>query len=190
MQNEITRILNKEDSWGTTLNELAPMVFEDLRRLARYYFAREPADYHTLQPTALVSEVYVRLMRSKTQRPRNRREFFLFASRLIREILLDHARARHCAKRGGDAARVAFEEALGVPERSGPSPEVLLTVDRALHHLERIDPRQCQIVELRYFGGLTLRQAAEVLGISRATAERDWKAARCWLAREMASVEP
>ena len=182
---EITRILAKEDSWAERLSELAPVIFDDLRRLARYYFSRESSDYHTLQPTALVSEVYLRLNNSRSPKPRNREEFFIYASRLIREILLDHARARQTGKRGGSASRVGFEEALGVPGKSGPSPEVLLTIDKALDYLEQIDPRQTQLVELRYFGGLTLREAAEVLGISRATAERDWSAARRWLAREL-----
>ena len=185
-RSEITQILAKEDSWGERLNELAPVVFDDLRRLARYYFSREQAPYHTLQPTALVSEVYLRLSNSRSQKPRNRDEFFVYASRLIREILLDYARARQTGKRGGSASRVSFEEALGVPGKTGPSPEELLTIDKALAYLEKIDPRQTQLVELRYFGGLTLCEAAEILGISRATAERDWSAARRWLAREMA----
>ncbi len=182
---KITGVLRKPSSWDETLNEVTPLVFDDLRRLARRYFAREPEDYHTLQPTALVSEVYLRLKRNKGQRPQNRKQFFTFATRLIHEILLDHARARQAEKRGGAASRVSFDEARGVPAKAGPSPEVLIAVDQALRRLEQIDPRQCQIVELRFFGGLTLPQAAEVLEISRATAERDWSAARRWLAREM-----
>ena len=184
---DITGILRKDESWGKRLNELTPAVFDDLRRLARFYFARERVSYHTLQPTALVNEVYLRLMRSKSPAPKNRRQFFIFASRLIREILLDHARARQSGKRGGAHMRVSFDEALGVPAGTGPSPETLLSIDQALHHLETIDSRQCRLVELRYFAGLTLPQAADVLGVSRATAERDWSAARCWLARKMAA---
>ncbi len=182
---EITGVLGKESSWGETLDELLPMVFDDLRRLARYHFARESADYHTLQPTALISEVYLRFVGGKARRPLNREQFFTFATRLIREILLDHARARQAAKRGGGAQRVSLEEALGVLAPAVPSPETLLTIDQALNRLEQIDPRQSRLAVLRYFGGLTLPQAAEVLGISCATAERDWSAARRWLAREM-----
>ncbi|MCP3964484.1 MAG: sigma-70 family RNA polymerase sigma factor [bacterium] len=181
----ITGVLGKPSGWGEKLDELLPMVFDDLRRLARYHFSLEPEDYHTLQPTALISEVYLRLVGSKAQRPSNRRQFFTFAARLIREILIDHARARQTAKRGGAVTKVSLEEALGVPAPAVPSPEDLLTIDQALNRLEQIDPRQCRLVELRYFGGLTLPQAAEVLGISRATTERDWSAARRWLARQM-----
>ncbi len=181
----ITRLLVKQGSWDEKLDELLPMVFNDLRRLARYHFAREAADYHTLQPTALVSEVYLRLVGSKARRPLNREQFFTFATRLIREILLDHARRRQAAKRGGGAPRASFEETFGLPTREVPSPEILLTLDQALNRLEKIDPRQCRLVELRYFVGLSLPQAAEVLGVSRATAERDWSAARRWLARGM-----
>ncbi len=182
---EITGVLGKRSSWSETLDELLPMVFDDLRRLARHHFAREPADYHTLQPTALISEIYLRLVGGEARRPLNREQFFTFATRLIRQVLLDHVRARQAAKRGGGAPRVSLEEALGVPAPAVPSPEILLTIDQALNRLEQIDPRQSRLAVLRYFGGLTLPQAAEVLGISRATAERDWSAARCWLAREM-----
>ncbi len=183
---DITSLLTQQTSWDEKLNDLLPVVFEDLRRLARYYFGRESADYHTLQPTALISEVYLRLEGSKAKRPRNREQFFTFATRLIREILLDHARARQAAKRGGGAPKVSFEEALGVPTRALPDLDVLLTIDQVLNRLERIDPRQSRLVELRYFGGLTLPQAAEVLNVSLATVERDWSAARRWMAREMA----
>ncbi|MCB1032844.1 MAG: sigma-70 family RNA polymerase sigma factor [Acidobacteria bacterium] len=182
---EITGLLSSSCEWSEKLDEILPMVFNDLRQLARYYFSREAGPGHTLQPTALISEVYLRLVGCTAPQPMNREQFFVFATRLIREILMDHARRRKAAKRGGGVPRQNLEEALGLETPDLPDPDVLLTIHQALKRLKKIAPRQCQVVELRYFTGLSLPQVAEVLAISRATAERDWSAARCWLAREL-----
>lgn len=181
----ITGILGSGRYWEEVLHDLVPLVFDDLRRLARYHMGREAAD-GTLQPTALANEVYLRLASSRSKRPKNRSEFFLFASRVIREILIDHARSRRAGKRGGHWRKVGLEEAGGLSRPDEPSPELLLTIDEVLRRLEKIDPRQCRVVELRYFVGLTLPQIADVLELSLATVERSWSAARLWLARALA----
>lgn len=183
---EITRKLAERGGWGEVLGDLAPMVIDDLRRLARHYIAGE-GRFQTLQPTELVNEVYLRFAAGRSERPRNRKEFFCFASRLIREILLDRARARLAERRGGRVHKVALDEALGVARQTEPGPEVLLAIGEVLERLEQAEPRQAHLVELRFFTGLTLEQAAAVLEISLATAERDWSAARRWLARSLAA---
>lgn len=200
------RITDVLDRWrrgdDLALGELMPLVIEDLRRIARRYLARE-APGHTLQPTALVNEVYLRLVSGRLVggEPRgapagepavptatgatDRSQFFACASRLMREVLVDHARARLTAKRGGGLAPLAIERAARVAARQSLSPETLLALDEALGRLADLDPRQGRVVELRYFAGLTLEEIADVLDISRASAERDWAAAKRWLAREM-----
>jgi RNA polymerase sigma factor (sigma-70 family) len=196
------RITDVLDRWrrgdDRALGELMPLVVEDLRRIARRYLARE-APGHTLQPTALVNEVYLRLVGGRlvggerggepagptSTGAVDRSQFFACASRLMREVLVDHARARLAAKRGGGLAPLAIERAARVAARQGLSPETQLALDEALGRLADLDPRQGRVVELRYFAGLTLEEIAEVLGISRASAERDWAAAKRWLAREM-----
>lgn len=180
----ITRLL--EDWRGgdeAALAELLPVVFEELRRIARRHLAGETPG-HTLQPTALVNEVYLRLAGGQAKL-QNRAHFFAFAARLMREILVDHARARKAVKRGGDAVRVDFELALGIAADEGLDLETILAIDTALERLEALDERQARIVELRYFSGLTLPEIAEVLGVSLATVERGWSVARRWLAREI-----
>lgn len=166
---------------------LIPLVFDDLRRLARHYFGRE-APGSTLQPTAVVHEVYLRLLGQKLVRIESRSHFFGIASRLIRQVLIDHARIRCAGKRGAGVAAEPLSDRLPARD-SSLGIETLLSVHQALDSLEARDERKARLVELRYFCGLTLPEAADVLGISRATAERDWTFSRRWLAREIAGVE-
>ncbi len=166
------------------LSRLLPEVIEELWQLARHYFTQE-APGHVLQPTALVNEVYLRLLSNTVGKLQNRSQFFAFAARLMREILVDHARAHRTAKRGGDVAQAPLEAAYGVADQQEIDAVMLLAIHQALERLERIDPRQRQIAELRYFGGLTLQEIADVLDVSLATVERGWAAGRRWLAREI-----
>jgi RNA polymerase sigma factor (TIGR02999 family) len=161
------------------LRSLIPLVYEELRRVAHYHLQAQ-RDGHTLQSTALVNEVYLRLMK---QEPRleNRAHFFAVASRLMRQILVDYARNRHAAKR--DAGwKLTLDEAVALPSRRDLD---LVTLDDALTELSRLDPQQGRIVELRYFGGLSIEETAQVLDISPATVKRDWATARIWLHREL-----
>jgi RNA polymerase sigma factor (TIGR02999 family) len=154
--------------------QLIPLVYSELRRRARGYLRRERLG-HTLQPTALVHEAYLRLVGLQGHW-RSRSQFFGVASNLMRRILVDHARRRRAAKR--DAVRVVFDEAV----QPAAEPELdLVRLDEALLELSALDARQARVVELRYFGGLTLEEAAEVLGVSAATVKRDWTLARAWL---------
>lgn len=159
-------------------------MLDELRDLARRYLAGERPG-HTLQPTALVHEVYLRLVGGEVQRFARRSEFFAFAARLMREILVDHARAKQTAKRGRAAAKLPLEAALGVAAGEGLDWETVLAVDEAVNRLGRLHPRQKQVVELRYFVGLTVPEIARALELGRATVERDWAVARRWLAREL-----
>lgn len=158
-----------------------PLVYNELRRVAGRYMRGERPD-HTLQPTALVHEAYLRLVGQREVAWQNRSHFFAVASRLMRNILVDHARARQAHKRGGQDQKVTFDEAL---ERAGGESTDLLALDEALTHLAERDPRQARMVELRFFGGLSEKEAAEVLGISVRTVKRDWAVARAWLYREI-----
>ena len=163
--------------------ELLPIVFHELRKLARHHLSRESPG-HTLQPTALVNEVYLKMLGARAGLLQNRTHFFAFAAQLMREILVDHARARLTAKRGGKVPRVGLDEAFGVSAKGVDLPTVL-AVDAALKRLEALDERQARVVTLRYFSGLTLREIADVLGTSLATVERQWSVARRFLAREI-----
>ena len=163
------------------LEQLVPLVETELHRLARAYMRRERQG-HTLQATALVNEVFVRLAHTSNPRWQDRAHFVGIAARLMRQVLVDHARSRGYRKRGGDALRVPLENApLITPE---PALDVL-AVDRALEAFAKIDPRKSQVVELRFFGGLSVEETAEVLGISVETVKRDWRVAKLWLAREL-----
>ncbi|HZP49411.1 MAG TPA: ECF-type sigma factor [Vicinamibacterales bacterium] len=168
------------------LERLIPLVYEELHALARHHLRHERAD-HTLQSTALVHEAYVRLVGHDPPALQNRSHFFGVAARLMREILVDHARAQRAAKRGGGALTLALDEALGVPNRTDVD---LLLLDDALKELARLDERQSRIVELRYFTGLSIDETADVLGISAATVSREWTTARAWLHREIADRPP
>jgi len=178
---QVTVLLAKlRDGHGDAVNELVPLLYDELHRLAASYFRRERSD-HTLQPTALVNEAYLRLVDQDVQW-QNRNHFFGVAAQVMRRILVDHARSRQAAKRGGQLPKLSLDQAIVYsPERSGE----LLVVDELLERLTRFDPQQGRIVELRVFGGLTVDQAAEVLGISAATVKRDWSVAKAWLAREL-----
>lgn len=162
-------------------SRLIPLVYDELRRLARRYMRHERPD-HTLQATALVHEAYVRLAGEKEIAWQNRAHFFGVAANLMRRILVDHARAKLAKKRGGSDQQVSLDDALLVDL---VSPKHFLDLDEALERLAQRDPRQSRIVELRYFGGLTEAETAEVLGISPRTVKRDWTVARAWLFKEL-----
>jgi len=179
----VTRLLLE---WGAgdraALDRLVPLVFDELRRLAQSYLRRERAD-HTLQPTALVNEAYLRLVDQQGLRWQSRAHFFGIAANLMRQILVDHARRRAAEKRGGaDLQRLSLTQAERVVGRADVD---VLALNEALDRLAEFDPQQARIVELKFFAGLTIEETAEVLGVSHATVERDWKLARAWLKREL-----
>jgi RNA polymerase sigma-70 factor, ECF subfamily len=157
--------------------KLIPLVYGELRRLARSYMRRERAD-HTLQATALVHEAYLKLVEQRSSNWQSRAHFFGVAAQVMRRILVDHARGHLRQKRGGEYEKVVLNEALVFsPEKSAE----LLAVDQALEKLARLDERQAKVVELRFFGGLSVEEAAAVLGISPKTVKRDWSVAKAWL---------
>jgi RNA polymerase sigma factor (TIGR02999 family) len=162
-------------------DELMPLVYEELRRLAHRHMGRERPG-HTLQTSALVNEAYLRLIDQKNVRWQSRAHFFAIAAQIMRRILVDYARSRRYAKRGGGAPRVSLNEAAVASESR--SAEVV-ALDEALKGLAAIDPRKGQIVELRFFGGLSVEETAEVLGVSPGTVMRDWTLAKAWLRKEM-----
>jgi len=178
----VTRLLG-EWSRGNdgALIELMPLVYRDLRRIAGRHLRRERSD-HTLQTTALIHEAYLRLAGQRRASWESRIQFFAVAARLMRRILVDHARRRGYAKRGGDAQRVSLEEVPGLPVRRLPE---LVALDDALNRLGGVHPELIQVVELRYFAGLSNRETAAALGISVPTVTRRWRAARAWLYREL-----
>ena len=182
-EREVTALL-RDWSGGDrdALERLMPLVYQELRRLAASYLRVERPD-HTLQPTALVHEAYLRLVDQRGVSWQNRAHFFGIAAQMMRRILVDHARRRQAAKRDATALRVQAMSAEG-EEASVRDPE-LLALDQALCGLESIDARQARIVELRFFGGLTVEETAEVAGVSSATVKREWRTARAWLAREI-----
>ena len=166
------------------LSGALPELYAELRRLAGGYLRGERAN-HTLQPTALVHEAYLRLRDQRSVDWGNRAQFLGIAAKMMRRILLDHATAHRAAKRGGEAARVTLDAALEVCERQDiPAREL----NEALQSLEAIDPRQAQVVELRFFGGLTVPEIGELLSISPATVKREWSVAKLWLERELRSA--
>ena len=163
------------------LNRLVPLVERELRRLAQWQMAAERPG-HLLQPTALVNEAFLRLVDMDRVRWQNRAHFFAVAARLMRRILVDAARSRQYQKRGGGTQQVTFDEALLVPTET---PDQLIALDDALNALATVAERKSRVVELRYFGGLTVDETAAVLGISPETVMRDWKFAKSWLLREL-----
>lgn len=179
---ELTHLLH---SWSqgdpAALERLVPLVFEDLRRMARRHLQGERAS-HTLQPTALVNEVYLKLMDQREPDWQNREHFFAIASRIMRRILIDYGKAKNTAKRGKDAVKVPLDEALGVVH--GPGTDYAALND-ALDRLAEIDPRQARIVELHNFFGFEHKEIAGILGISETTSKREWRTARLWLYREL-----
>ena len=165
------------------LDAVWPEVYQELRRLAAYYVRGERADL-TLQPTALVHEAYVRLLREAYTSWQNRAHFCAIAANAMRQILVEQARAHRALKRGGDHLRVTLVDDAAVAPAGDPDVEAL---DQALEVLASLEPRQARLVELRYFGGLTIEEAAEHLGVAPATAKRDWAVARAWLRRRLTS---
>jgi RNA polymerase sigma-70 factor (ECF subfamily) len=178
----VTRLLRAwSDGDETALAQLVPLVEAELRRLARAYMARERKG-HTLQPTALVNEAFLRFIDARHVRWQDRAHFIGIAARLMRRVLVDHARSRGYQKRGGGAERVMIEEARFVAAE--PAFDVV-ELDRALAAFAAVDARRSQVVELRFFGGLTAEEAAEVLHVSAETVKRDWRLAKLWLLREL-----
>jgi RNA polymerase sigma factor (TIGR02999 family) len=163
------------------LDELMPVVYRELRQLARRHLLRQSPG-HTLQTTDLVNEAYLKLANVQRMDWKDRFHFLSVASRAMRFVLVDHARKRGYAKRGGNAVKVSLDDALVVSEQQGAE---VLAIDEALNRLAALDPRKCQIVELRYFGGLSIDEAAKVLAISTATLNREWAKARAWLYDEL-----
>jgi RNA polymerase sigma factor (TIGR02999 family) len=172
-------------AWGrgdeTALDQLIPLVHDELRQLARRHMAGERPG-HTLQATALVNEAYLRLIEVNQVRWQNRAHFFAMASRVMRRILVDAARARGFQKRGGGAEKVSLDEALLV---SGEPRQDLIALDDALNALAAFDLRKSQVVEMRFFGGLSVEETAEALHVSADTVMRDWRLAKVWLVREL-----
>lgn len=163
------------------LEALLPLVEAELRRLARTYLSRERKG-HTLQTTALVNEAFVRLVDARSVPWQDRAHFLGIAARLMRRVLVDHARTRGYQKRGGDLQRVSLDEAMAV----SPDPDFnLLALDRALEKLAAADPRKAQVIEMRFFGGLTVEETAEALRVSPDTVKRDWRLAKLWLLRDL-----
>jgi RNA polymerase sigma factor (TIGR02999 family) len=161
------------------------LVYDELRRIAHRYVRRE-RDGHTLETTALVNEAYLRLVGQQKIEWQNRAHFFAVTAQVMRHILIDHARRRHYAKRGGEAQQVSFDDAaLMSPERAAE----LVALDEALSELARLDARKSRVVELRYFGGLSLEETADVLDVSPMTVRRDWRAAKAWLYRALSGDE-
>jgi RNA polymerase sigma factor (TIGR02999 family) len=166
------------------LEVLIPLVYQELRRIAQHHLRQERPD-HTLQSTALVHEAYLRLMKQGAADIENRTHFLAVASRLMRQILVDHARGHRAAKRGG-GLKLELGDAMAIQQEQGVD---LIALDNALNELARLDARQSRIVEMRFFGGLSIEDTAEIIGISRTTVKREWATARAWLRREMGKTK-
>jgi RNA polymerase sigma factor (TIGR02999 family) len=179
--NEITQLLvASREGDGEALNKLLPLVYDELRRLAGHYLRRERSE-HTLQPTALVHEAYLRLIDQNVSW-QNRAHFFGVAAQMMRRILVDYARGRLAAKRGSGGMKVSLDDALNLSdERAGD----FVALDEALERLAEFDPQKSKIVEMRFFGGLSVEEVAEVLGIGTATVTRQWKMAKAWLYQQV-----
>ena len=182
-QDGITQLLTRWSNGDQeALDKLMPMVYSELRKLANNYLRRERRD-HTLQPTALVNEAYLKLIEQKAAKWQNRAHFYGIAAQLMRRILVDHARQKHAEKRGGsDQQRLSITSAGKLVAKADLD---VLALHEALEELATIDPQQERIVELKFFGGLSIEETAEVLGIGHATVEREWKIARAWLRRKL-----
>ncbi len=182
---EVTQLLI---AWSNgdkaALNKLMPLIYDELRQLARHYMSRERPG-HTLQTTALVNEAYVRLVNRQGVHWQNRAHFFAIAAQLMRSILVDHARSHAYAKRGGGAHKIALDDAMVVSQERAAE---VVALDDALKRLAEIDPQQSRTVELRFFGGLTIEETAEVLGLSPATIKREWSTAKAWLYHELSKT--
>lgn len=180
----VTRLLLQwTDGDTNALDQLLPLVYDELRRLAQSYLRRENVG-HTLQSTALVHEAYLRLVDQRNVNWQNRSHFFGIAAQMMRRVLVDHARAHHAAKRGSGGIKVTLDEGLVAAEQRDVN---VIALDGALNKLSEIDPQQSRIVELRFFAGLSIEDTAEVLKISPATVKRDWAMAKAWLYGEMSA---
>jgi RNA polymerase sigma factor (TIGR02999 family) len=183
-QGEVTLLLHRLNAGDKgAAEELVILVYDELRRLAGACMRRERAD-HTLQPTALVHEAWLRLVEQREWNLENRAHFFGTATQLMRRILVDHARSANAEKRGGDQVIVSLESAIAVAVEH---PTQLLDVHRALERLDQLDQRRARIAELRFFGGLSVDEIAEISGVAPRTVDRQWRAARAWLSRELSS---
>jgi len=185
-RSEVTQLLV---AWGNgdeaALDRLMPLVYEELRRRARHYMSGQPAG-HTLQPTALIHEAFLKLVGSPERHWQNRTHFLAVAAQAMRQVLVDYARAVHCAKRRGGLDRIDLDDAAIVsPERAGE----FVALDDALSTLAQMDARKARVIELRYFGGLNVEEVAELLDTSPATVMRDWQFAKSWLRRELTRRE-
>jgi RNA polymerase sigma factor (TIGR02999 family) len=182
---EVTQMLIElTDGNQEVVNRILPHIYDELKRLASSYLRRERSD-HTLQPTALVHEAYMKLIDQKRVRWQNRAHFFGIAAQVMRRILMDHARKHQAGKRGGEAEKLPIEEEILVVshDRSGE----LVALDDALHTLAEMDEQKAKIVELRYFGGLSIEETAEVMGVSVPTINRQWRMAKAWLYSQLAA---
>jgi len=179
---DVTQLLLAwSDGDREALEKLVPMVYRELKRLAESYLRRERAG-HTLQPTALAHEAYIKLIDQRNVRWHNRAHFFGIAAQAMRRILVDHARAKMAEKRGSGGVVVSLDEMVDVSDQRA---DQLVALDGALETLAELDPQKSRVVELKYFGGMTLEETAEVLGISRATVIREWRMAKAWLYSEL-----
>ncbi len=182
---DITGLLRRwSNGEQAALDELIPLVYEELHRLARHHLAGERQE-QTLNTTALIHEAWLRLITVKDTSWQDRAHFFALCAQLMRRILVDHARARRRVRRGGAAQRVSFEQSLLASDERAPPLEAL---DDALNTLSELDPRQGRVVELRFFGGLSTQETAEVLKISPESVKRDWRLAKAWLMRELSGA--
>jgi RNA polymerase sigma factor (TIGR02999 family) len=183
---QVTSLLQ---AWGQgderALTQLTPLVYGELRKIARKYMAQERRD-HTLQPTALINEAYVRLVHTRQPSWQNRAHFFALSAQIMRRILVDFARARRYQKRGGGVQAVTLDDAL-MPSTPGRD---LVALDNALAALATIDPRKSRVVEMRFFGGLSVEETARVLQVSPKTVMREWQTAKVWLLKELTSGHP
>jgi RNA polymerase sigma factor (TIGR02999 family) len=190
MEPPATQITQLLQSWShgdkAAIDKLMPLVYDELHSMARRYMSNENPG-HTLQATALVNEAYLRLVSGSGADWQNRTHFFAVSAQVMRRILVDWARSRLAAKRGNDVPALEFNEALAVPLKTGTD---LVAVDDALQALSLLDSRKSQVVELRFFGGLSVRETAEVLKVSEETVHRDWKLAKSWLRRELGKEPP
>ncbi|MBK6748570.1 MAG: sigma-70 family RNA polymerase sigma factor [Pyrinomonadaceae bacterium] len=185
-QHEITYLLSKwSQGDSTAFDQLVPIVYPELRRIARRYMKKESSG-HTLQTSALINEAYLRLVDDRSVRWQDRSHFFAVSSQIMRHILVDHARKHRSGKRGAGVMHVAFDEGtVGIQKKA----EEFIALDAALSDLGKIDARKSRIVELRFFGGLTVDETAEALGLSPITIKREWRTARAWLLREIGNFD-
>lgn len=182
--NEVTRLLEAwSDGKQEALEELLPLVYVELRKMARRYMNNQSSG-HTLQTTALIHEAYLKLVHQNNKRWQNRSHFFAVAAKAMRHILVDHSRTRQRIKRGGDTKLISLDQ---VAEISSGRAAQIVALDEALNQLEKLEERKSQVVELRYFAGLSVEETAEVLRVSTKTVERDWRFARTWLLRELSN---